>query len=141
MKGIAFAIAAGVLITLQGVAITRTSEAIGTWQAAAVTQLGGFLTALTILLILRGVKLQSLKRVSPLYLSGGLLAAVIIYGNVEAMHRVGVTITMAAALIAQLTCIFIIDSNGWFGLVKQRVGLSHIVGIGMMLGGVVLMTL
>ncbi len=46
MKGSLFAFFAGAFITLQGVANSRISQDIGTWQAAAITQFTGFITAL-----------------------------------------------------------------------------------------------
>jgi transporter family-2 protein len=50
MKGILFALLGGAFITLQGVANTRISEDIGTWQAATITQLTGFILAFFILM-------------------------------------------------------------------------------------------
>ncbi|MGZ7136568.1 MAG: DMT family transporter, partial [Methanobacterium sp.] len=46
MKGILFALLGGAFITLQGVANTRISKDIGTWQAATITQLTCFILAL-----------------------------------------------------------------------------------------------
>ncbi len=53
MKGIIFAFLGGAFITLQGIANTRISEDIGTWQAATITQFTGFIMALLILLFVR----------------------------------------------------------------------------------------
>ena len=53
MKGVIFALLGGACITLQGVANARISQDIGTWQAATITQLTGFMIALIILLIVR----------------------------------------------------------------------------------------
>lgn len=43
MKGVIFALLGGACITLQGVANARISQDIGTWQAATITQLTGFI--------------------------------------------------------------------------------------------------
>lgn len=136
MKGIFFAFLAGAFITLQGVANTRISNDIGTWQAATITQLTGFIVSLIILMITREGKWQGFKQVKPLYLAGGTFGAVVVFSNVTAIQHIGVTFTVAVILIAQLCLTFIIDSNGWFGLKKQKMKLPQFIGIAMMIAGV-----
>ena len=53
-----------------GVANARISQDMGTWQAATVTQLTGFIMALVILLFVRDGSRQGLGQVKPLYLIG-----------------------------------------------------------------------
>lgn len=139
MRGFLFAFLGGAFITLQGVANTRISQDIGTWQAATVTQLTGFLMALLILMFIRDGKWKKFKKVNPLYLTGGAFGAVIIFSNVEAIQLIGVTLSISAILIAQLSLTFVIDGNGWFGVVKQRMRLPQFIGIGLMIIGVVIL--
>ncbi|WP_342042017.1 DMT family transporter [Bacillus sp. OTU2372] len=139
MKGYLFAILGGAFITLQGVANTRIGDDIGTWQAATITQFTGFVVALLVSLFVRENKWQGFKLVNPLYLTGGAFAAIIIFGNVTSIQKIGVTLSISAILISQLTLTFIIDSNGWFGLVKQRMRLPQFIGIGLMIAGVVIL--
>lgn len=141
MKGIFFAFVAGACITLQGVANSRISQDMGTWQAAAVTQLTGFIMAFIILLFVRDGSRQGFRKVNPLYLIGGALGAPIIFSEVTAIQTIGVTLTISALLIAQLFLTFLIDSNGWFGVLKKRMSLPQFIGIGMMIVGVVIMKL
>lgn len=141
MKGSLFAFMAGAFITLQGVANARISQGIGTWQAAAVTQLTGFITALIILLVIGDRNWLKVKEVKPLYWTGGAFAAVIIFGNVTAIHQVGVTLSIAVLLIAQLTLTFWMDGMGWFGVQKRKMKLPHFIGIGMMIIGVLILRL
>ncbi|MGL3600349.1 DMT family transporter, partial [Veillonella sp. ZSJB6] len=51
MRGVLFAISGGFFLTLQSVANARISSSIGTWQAATLTQLTGFVVALMIMLL------------------------------------------------------------------------------------------
>lgn len=139
MRGIIFAFLAGACITLQGVANARISKDIGTWQAATITQLTGFIMAFIILLFVRDGKKQGFKLVKPLYLTGGAFAAFVIFSEVTAIQNIGVTFTISALLIAQLFLTFLIDSNGWFGVVKQKMRLPQFIGIGMMILGVVIL--
>lgn len=139
MRGIIFALLGGACITLQGVSNARISQDIGTWQAATVTQLTGFIMALVILLFVRDGKRQGFKQVKPLYLIGGAFAALVIFSEVSAIQMMGVTFTISALLIAQLGLTFLIDSRGWFGVPKLKLRLPHFIGIGMMVAGVIIM--
>ncbi len=139
VRGIFFAVLAGAFLTLQGVANARISGGIGTWQAAALTQFTGFLGALLILMAVRDPGWRRLRQVRPLYLTGGAFAALIISSNIASIQKIGVTLTVSALLIAQLSTVFLIDTNGWFGVVKQRMGLPQFLGIALMIAGVVIL--
>ncbi|MNI30578.1 hypothetical protein D3C73_844300 [compost metagenome] len=141
MSGILFAFFGGAFITLQGVANSRISQDIGTWQAATITQFIGFILALFILLFVRDGKWGKFKQVNPIYLSGGAFAAIIIFSDVTAIQQIGVTLTISSLLIAQLSLTYLIDRNGWFGVVKQKMKLPQSIGIGMMIVGVVILKL
>ncbi|MDT3424845.1 transporter family-2 protein [Paenibacillus forsythiae] len=139
MRGLLLALLGGAFITLQGVANARISQDVGTWQAAAVTQFTGFIMALLILLFVRDGRRRGLRQVKPLYLFGGALAAVIIFSEVTAIRNAGVTFTISAVLIAQLCLTFLIDSSGWFGVVKRKMKLPQFIGLGMMVAGVIIL--
>lgn len=141
MKGFIFALLAGAFITLQGVINARVSQDIGTWQTATVTQFSGFIVTLLILLFVRKANWKKLKLVQPLYLTGGAFGAIVIFSNVTAIHFIGVTLSIAAILIAQLSLTFIIDGKGWFGVAKQRMQLPQFIGIGLMIIGVIILKL
>lgn len=141
MRGIIFALLGGACITLQGVANTRISTDMGTWQAATITQLTGFILAALILVFVRDINLQGLKQVKPMYLAGGAFGAVIIFSEVTAIQQIGVTFTISALLIAQLFLTFLVDSNGWFGVMKQKMKLPQFLGIALMVTGVIIMKL
>lgn len=139
MKGFIFAFLAGACITLQGVSNARISQDIGTWQAATITQLTGFVMSLIILLFVRDGKWQGFKQVKPLYLIGGAFAAIIIFSEVTAIQSIGITFTISTLLIAQLCLTFIIDIKGWFGMNKRKMRLPQFIGIGLMIIGVIIL--
>ncbi|RHW42011.1 DMT family transporter [Neobacillus notoginsengisoli] len=139
MRGILFAILGGGFITLQSVANARISQDIGMWQTASLTQLTGFLTAFLILLVARDGKWHEMKKVKPLYLTGGAFAAVILSSNVKAIQLVGVTLTTSAMLFAQLYTAFLVDGRGWFEIAKQNMRLPQFLGIGIMIAGVIIL--
>ena len=141
MRGIIFALLGGAFITLQGVANSRISQDIGTWQTATITQFTGFLVAFIILMFAGEGKWQGIKKVKSLYLIGGTFGAIVVFGNVTAIHFIGVTLTVSAMLISQLGVTVMIDRNGWFGVMKQKMKTPQLIVIAMMIAGVVVLGL
>lgn len=139
MHGSLFALLGGICLMLQNVANAQISRDIGTWQTATLTQATGFLVALAIALALREGAWQPFKHVHPLYLTGGAMGAVIVFSSVTAVQAIGVTMTVAVLLIAQLSMTVLIDLNGWFGVAKQAMRLPQFVGIGLMIAGVLVL--
>lgn len=139
MKGVFFALAGGFFLTFQSVANAAISEQIGTWQAATMTQLTGFVLALIIVLALKDRTYQQLTQVSPLYASGGMLAAIVLFSNMTAVHRMGVTLTIGLFLIAQLITAVLIDSKGWLDMPKKTIGRNQILGVALMIAGVIVL--
>ena len=136
MKGIFFALAGGFFLTFQSVANATISDSIGTWQAATMTQFTGFVLAIVIVIGLRDRSYWNLKNVPLLYASGGMLAAIVLYANMTAVHRMGVTLTIGIFLIAQLLTAVLVDAKGWFDMAKQRIGITQIAGLLLMIVGV-----
>lgn len=141
MKGILFALLGGFFLTFQSVANATISNQIGSWQAAVITQLTGFVLAFAIVLVIRDRSYRQLNEVSPLYASGGMLAAIVLFSNMTAVHIMGVTLTIAVFLIAQLVLALVIDSKGWFDMSQKRIGRTQIAGVLMMIAGVIILKL
>lgn len=139
MKGILFALAGGFFLTFQSVANATIGSQIGTWQAAAMTQFTGFVLAVLIVVLLRDRSYRQLKSVSPLYALGGLLAAFVLFSNMTAVHRIGVTLTIGVFLIAQLIAAVMIDNKGWFDMAKKKIGPTQVAGVLLMIAGVVVL--
>lgn len=139
MRGVLFAISGGFFLTLQSVANARISSQIGTWQAATLTQFTGFVVALLVMLALRDRTYVEIRHVKPLYLSGGAFAALILFSNMTAVHKLGVTMTISLFLIAQLALALVIDWRGWFGMVRRKLNGMQLFGVLMMIAGVILL--
>ena len=129
----------GFFLTLQSVANARISSQIGTWQAATLTQFTGFVVALLVMLVLRDRTYVEMRHVKPLYLSGGAFAAIILFSNMTAVHKLGVTMTISLFLIAQLALALVIDWRGWFGMLRRKLNGAQLIGVFMMIAGVILL--
>ncbi|TKI80817.1 EamA-like transporter family protein, partial [Bacillus wiedmannii] len=91
MKGIVFAVFAGVCITLQGTFNAKLSSHIGIWSTSIITHLIGVLIATTVFLLKKEEKVADLKDVKKIYLVAGALGGLIICVETIAIHSMGVT--------------------------------------------------
>ena len=139
MKGILFALAGGFFLTFQSVANAAISNGIGTWQAATMTQFTGFVLALAIVWTIKDRTYRNLPQVPPLYASGGMLAAIVLFSNMTAVHRMGVTVTIGLFLIAQLITAVVIDAKGWLAMPQKTIGRSQVLGVVLMIAGVIVL--
>ncbi|MGG0722570.1 DMT family transporter [Bacillus mycoides] len=136
MKGIVFAVFAGVFITLQGTFNAKLSSHIGIWSTSIMTHLIGFLIATTIFLLKKEEKVTDLKGVKKVYLAAGALGGLIICAETMAIYSMGVTLTAGTLMVAQLLTATVIEMKGLFHIKKIQMERYHIVGTIVMILGV-----
>ena len=141
MKGIIYALLGGTCITLQGAVNSRISQDMGILQTITITQFTGFIVALLILLLMREGHYTQITKVKLPYLFAGAFGLFIIFNEVTAIQKIGITITMSVILTAQIVMAFLIDAKGLFGLQKQEIHIPQFLGIGMMIAGIIIMQL
>ncbi|MCU5380208.1 DMT family transporter [Bacillus cereus] len=137
MKGIVFAVLAGVFITLQGTFNAKLSSHIGIWSTSIITHLIGFTIATTIFLLKKEEKIADLKDVKKIYLVAGALGGLIICAETVAIHSMGVTLTAGTLMVAQLLTATLIEMKGLFQIKKIQMERYHIVGTIVMIIGIV----
>ncbi|AZJ20494.1 MULTISPECIES: DMT family transporter [Bacillus] len=137
MKGVVFAILAGVFITLQGTFNAKLSSHIGIWSTSIITHLIGFIIATTIFLLKKEEKIADLKDVKKIYLVAGALGGLIICAETVAIHAMGVTLTAGTLMVAQLLTATLIEMKGLFQIKKIQMERYHIVGTIVMIIGIV----
>ncbi|GAB6551380.1 DMT family transporter [Bacillus cereus] len=137
MKGIVFAVLAGVFITLQGTFNAKLSSHIGIWSTSIITHFIGFLTATTIFLLKKEEKIADLKNVKKIYLVAGALGGLIICAETIAIRSMGVTVTAGTLMVAQLLTATFIEMKGLFQMKKIQMERYHIVGTIVMILGIV----
>lgn len=69
---------------------------------------------------------------------GGILGAVIVYGNAWLIPLIGVSAFMMALLIGQLLLSLLMERQGWLGAPKKHISWTQYAGIIIMLAGVFL---
>ncbi|PEM44195.1 DMT family transporter [Bacillus toyonensis] len=138
MKGIVFAVFAGVCITFQGTFNAKLSSHIGIWSTSIITHLIGFLIAITIFLLKKEEKVTDLKGVKKTYLVAGAFGGFIICAETMAIYSMGVTLTAGTLMVAQLLTATFIEIKGLFHIKKIHMERYHIVGTIVMIIGIVI---
>lgn len=141
MLGIIFSIAAGICMTFQGVFNTKLSDKIGLWETNTWVQGSAFIITLIVSLIFGNGHIKSIFNVNKLYLTGGILGAIIIFTVMKGISTLGPTCSISVILVAQLTSAAIIDAFGLFDSKKITFGTNEYIGVALMIAGIVVFKL
>ncbi len=133
-------VGAGCLVGMQAPINSRLGKTIGGVQAATFSFLVGTLALVSISYVLRGGlgSLGHVGRVPWWALVGGLLGAVYVFVAIEAVRTLGASGLTAVVITGQLVISVVVDRFGLFGLAKQHIDASRIVGLVLLMAGVVL---
>lgn len=137
--GIALSVLAGMLICLQGVFNTRASEKVGLWETVALVHGVGLIAALVLVHFLDAGGLKRLGEVNPLYYTGGILGAVIVYSVMKGFCLLGPSAALAVVFISQIVAATAVETFGWFGTVPVALSAAKVAGIALMIIGVLLL--
>lgn len=138
MFGIIMSLIAGLSMSLQGVFNTRLSEKIGLLETTFLVQGIGLIITIFAMVIFGNGNIKNIKNANKLYLLGGVLAVVITYSVMIGIKRLGPTIAISTILVAQLAFAGIIDAFGLFETPKIPFGITKIIGIIVMIGGILI---
>lgn len=136
--GILYAIAAGLMISLQNVFVTRTGEKVGFWEANTLIHGCGFLLALTILLLVGRNGTESLFSVRRIYWIGLVIGVAIVFSVMQGVMHLGVGYAIPVMLTAQILASMLISR---FGLFEEKLAVPspvNIAGVLLLIGGVIL---
>ncbi|MBE0635103.1 DMT family transporter [Candidatus Bipolaricaulota bacterium] len=108
---------------------------VGIIESVFIIHLGGLVVAGIYLLFMGGGNLGA-WRAAPWYtLAGGLLGVVIVGGYAFVIPRIGLAPAITLAVTSQLIFSAVLSHFGVLGAIQQPLGLSRIVGIGVLLVG------
>lgn len=136
--GILYAVAAGLMISLQNVFVTRTGEKVGFWEANTMIHGFGFLLALAILFSVGRSGSESLFDVRKIYWVGLFIGVLIVFSVMQGVMQLGVGYAIPIMLTAQIIGSIVISR---FGLFEERLMVPspiNLLGIAFLIGGVVL---
>lgn len=134
-------IGAGVSVVVQQVLVAdlRVQLASAPW-AAFISYVGGTLTMVVVLLIMREpwITASGIAKTSWLSWAGGVFGVIYIVLAILLIPRLGAATTLALIVAGQLLASIAFDHFGLFGLPRQPADLHRLIGAFMLLGGVVL---
>ena len=133
-------VAAGCLVGMQAPINARLKESVGSVQAAMFSFLVGTVALLAIAAFVDGGlgELGKLGRAPWWALVGGLLGAVYVTVALVAVRTLGASGLTAVVITGQLAISLAIDRFGLFGIARQHVDASRILGLVLLVAGVVL---
>jgi len=133
-------VGAGCLVGMQAPINSRLGKTVGSLQAASFSFLVGTAVLLLIAAFVRGGlgSLGQIGRVPWWALVGGLLGAVYVTVALIAVRTLGASGLTAVVITGQLAISVAIDRFGLFGIAKQNIDASRIVGLVLLVVGVVL---
>lgn len=141
MKGILFAIAAGLFIAMQQVFNARLGEKIGFWETNTFVHGSGFLFSLIILMIAGNGSFSKIGETNKLYLLGGMFGVIIVFSAMNAVSTLGATFSVAILVVTQLIAATIIDSLGLFDSPIIKFDITKLLGIIIMIAGIIVFKL
>ena len=138
---IVLAALAGVAIATQQVFNGGLRQAIGSvWWAGLVSYLGGTAFMVAALLVTRDAipAAASLRQVTPIHWTGGVLGGVYIILSLFALPRLGVALVLALVVVGQMIASLGFDQFRLFGVPQHPVSFVRILGALALVIGVVL---
>jgi transporter family-2 protein len=136
--GIFYAVAAGLMISLQNVFVTRTGEKVGFWEANTLIHGFGFLLALTILFSVGRSGTETILDVRKIYWVGLFIGVLIVFSVMQGVMQLGIGYAIPIMLTAQIIGSIVISR---FGLFEEKLLIPspvNLLGIAFLIGGVVL---
>jgi transporter family-2 protein len=137
---VAVGVGAGCLVGMQAPINSRLGKTVGSLQAATFSFLVGTTLLLLIAAFVRGGlgSLSQVRQVPWWALVGGLLGAVYVSVALVAVRTLGASGLTAVVITGQLAISVAIDRFGLFGITKEHITASRIVGLVLLVVGVAL---
>jgi transporter family-2 protein len=133
-------VAAGCLVGMQAPINARLGKTVGSIQAATFSFLVGTVALVAIATFVNGGlgQLTNAGRAPWWALVGGLLGAVYVTVALVAVRTLGASGLTAVVITGQLAISVVIDRFGLFGIARQHVDVSRVLGLVLLVAGVVL---
>lgn len=130
---------AGFLITVQSSFNSRLSEKIGGIETVATAHLIGLIGSLLMLWMIGKGDFSKIHEVNKLYLTGGLLGVIIVFGITSSVGVLGPSLSMGIVVISQVMTGLLIEWNGLFEHEKLKFALNQPIGVILMIAGLFLL--
>lgn len=132
-------ICAGMVLPVQAGINSQLSKMLGQpFQAAFISFLGGTIAMFLLSAFLNGglPKWETVAKISPIYLTGGLLGSVMVMAAIFFAPQVGAATLVSCLITGQLLLSVVLDHFGWLGFPHHPLSWIRLAGIGLLFAGI-----
>lgn len=130
----------GVVLSIMVVVNGDLGNATGNYISSVIIHFVG-LIGIIILLVVTKSKIKNLKGIPFYMFSGGLIGILTVLFTNISFTNLGVSLTVSLALLGQLVTSIVIDHFGYFDLEINKFEKKKIIGLGIIILGIFIMTL
>lgn len=130
----------GVVLSIMVVLNGDLGNATGNYISSVIIHFVG-LIGIIILLVVTKSKIKNLKGIPFYMFSGGLIGILTVLFTNIGFTNLGVSLTVSLALLGQLVTSIVIDHFGYFNLEVNKFEKKKIIGLGIIILGIFIMTL
>ncbi len=130
----------GVAVGLQGPMSGAISAKLGPLVSSLIIHVGGAILSAVLLLFAGGVSLREVGSLPKPYLFAGVFGVVLYLTLAYTLPRVGVTVSVALLILAQLIIGLVLDHFGWLGTPQHSFNAARALGVVLLIGGAWLVT-
>ena len=125
----------GVVVGLQGPMSGAMSQRLGPLGSSLIIHAGGAIVSAVLLLFVGGVNLENLKGLPLPYFFAGCFGVILYLTFAYTLPRVGVAMTTALLILAQMSIGLLLDQFGWLGVPQHSISLIRLSGaVALLLG-------
>lgn len=125
----------GVAVGLQGPMSGAMSQRLGPLGSSLIIHLGGAIISSLLLLFAGGISLEKTKELPLPYFFAGCFGVILYLTFAYTLPRVGVTMTTALLILAQMSIGLLLDQFGWLGVPQHSISLVRVSGVAALLLG------
>ncbi|OSB09172.1 DMT family transporter [Paraclostridium bifermentans] len=130
----------GVVLSIMVVLNGDLGNATGNYISSVIIHFVG-LIGIIVLLVVTKSKIKNLKGIPFYMFSGGLIGILTVLFTNISFTNLGVSLTVSLALLGQLVTSIVIDHFGYFDLEVNKFEKKKIIGLGIIILGIFIMTL
>jgi transporter family-2 protein len=125
----------GVAVGLQGPISGAMSQRLGPLSSSLIIHAGGAIVSALLLLFVGGVNLENVKGLPLPYFFAGCFGVILYLTFAYTLPRVGVAMTTALLILAQMSIGLLLDQFGWLGVPQHSISLIRLSGVAALLLG------
>ena len=125
----------GIAVGLQGPMSGAMSQRVGPLGSSLIIHLGGAIVSAVLLLFAGGVNIAKLRELPLPFFFAGCFGVVLYLTFAYTLPRVGVTMTTALLILAQMSIGLLLDQFGWLGVPQHSISVIRLSGVAALLLG------